>query len=392
MRCLNRQPKSQLWGPAVVLVCFGALACGRTDAQWWADLYASDTGTDEAIGDGDGDGDGDDDAESDTSTDTAWDTSDTDPSDTDPDTGPTTTTDTGETDTTETETDTTTGCEDVPVALSPSPATVVFLLDQGAHMSLDYAGMTRWEAIGEALFSIQQGVVWSWEDQRELGLVSFTSFNGNQGGMCPILATVAPLLGNGAAMDLAFAGQNPADDNPVADAITASVPLFAGEPGHLLLLTGRNPDTCTTQNPQQSAAAAVLAAQDAFAAGVWTHVVEVGQINASYAQSLANAGVGLDPQGQVDAPYSEPGNADALTQALDALLAGIVDCELTLDQALAPGGELECTLELDGMPLGLNDPDGWSVAAPDRVVLGGSACTSLSQAATPTMLCTCDAF
>lgn len=388
----NHPTRSHPWGLAVAFVCLGALACGRTDAQWWADIYASDTGTDDAIGDGDGDTNTDPDSSTDSdSWGTSTSTSDTDTGPTtDTDTGPTTDTDTGPTDTTTT--DTTTGCEDVPVNLSPNPSTVVFLLDQGAHMSLNYDGQTRWEAIGEALFDVQQGVVWSWQDQRELGLVTFTSFNGNQGGMCPVLETVDPLLSNGAAMQLAFAGQNPADDNPVADAITASVPLFANAPGHLLLLTGRNPDTCTTQNPQQSAAAAVLAAQDAFAAGVQTHVIEVGQINGTYAQALANAGAGLDPQGMDAAPYSEPANTNTLTQALDGLIASFVGCELTLDQALAPGGEFECTLELDGMPQLLDDADGWNLTAPDRVTLEGSACDSLSQGATPSMICSCDAL
>jgi hypothetical protein len=377
-----------------VLMALGGLcmvACGRTDPLWWADIYASDSGTEDQ-GDGDGDGDGDtsttisgdgdgDPTETDTATTTTTTTTDT---DTDTDTATTETT-------TESTTETTMGCEDVPVGLVSAPSTAVFLLDQGGHMGLNFDGQTRWEAIGQALFGMQAGVVWAWEGQHRLGLLSFTSQNGNQGPMCPITEIVAPQPNNGAALDMAFAGLNPVEDNPVAEAIDLALPLFGGEPGHLILLTGRNPDTCAQPDPQQGADAAVTAAAAAFAAGVRTHFVEVGNVNGGYAQALANAGAGLDPQ-QGAEPFASPVDTPALVQALDGILAGLGSCELLLDTPINPGGAEFCTLELDGMVLGLDDPDGWSVIGADRAVLQGAACDSYAQGATPAMICGCEAF
>jgi hypothetical protein len=377
----------------VCIVSATVLGCGRTDVLWWSDFYASDSGTDDEVGDGDGDGD-------DTigTSSTSMSTSTTDEPETETGTSETSTTDTtdtttSETDTSETDTDTTTGCEDVPVALTGVAPKVVFLLDQGAHMDADFAGLSRWQAIGEALFGMQAGVVWAWEDVEHLGLVSFTSNNGDQGGACPIAETVGPQLQNGAAMQMVHTGLAPADDNPAGEAIELAAALFNGEPGHLILLTGRTPDTCNSpNNMMQGASLAVTAAQAAFASGVTTRVVEVGDIAVGYAQQLANAGLGLAPQGPDSAPFWQPGDVATLTTDLDAILTSLASCELTLEPSLASGGEQLCSLTLDGMPATLGDPEGWNLAASDRITLAGAACQSFLQGATPDLVCACEAF
>ena len=349
-----------------------ALGCGRTDLLWGIDSYASEsTGDgDEATGDGDGDdeptgdgdGDGDDDPTGDGDGDDPTGDGDGDPiGDGDGD------------------------CSSMAVNLVPQQPPVIVLLDRGDHMAGNFAGPSRWEAIGLALFDPIQGVSWAWEDVRRLGLASFTSFGGDGGGACPVLEIVAPAALNAATMEASFLGQAPEQDNPLADALTAMIPLFAGEPGHLVLLTGRNPDTCATPNPQQGGAQAVLAAQDAFAAGIQTHLVAVGNLTGNYPQSLANAGAGMD-----GAPWLSPNNLAALATGLDGLLAGLGSCELGLGVAVADPSA--CVLELDGAALIPDDPNGWSQLASDRVQLNGAACAALDQGASVAMTCSCDAF
>lgn len=371
------------------------LGCGRTDPFWWSDLYASDSGTEDQ-GDGDGDGD-----ETNGTSSTSMSTSTTDEPETETGTTDTTDTETTDTETTETETTDTetteteatdTSCEDVPVPLAAVAPKVVFLVDQGSHMDVDFAGLSRWTAIGEALFGMQGGVVWAWEDLEQLGLVSFTSEDGFQGLSCPIAEIVDPQLQNGAAMQLVHTALGPFDDNPAGEAIELAVPLFGGQPGHLILLIGRTPDTCNNpNNTMQGASLAVSAAQAAFASGVTTRVVDVGDIAAGFAQQLANAGLGLAPQGP-DAPFWQPGDLATLTADLDAILASLASCELTLEQPLAAGGEQLCNVTLDGMPASLGDPEGWSLAAPDRIALAGAACQSYLQGATADLVCACEAF
>jgi hypothetical protein len=389
------RPTMSLW---IAVVSGAALGCGRTDPYWWADVYASDTGTEDQGGDGDGD-----DTIGTSTSSSSMSTSTTDPDTTTTDTGPdtdTATTDTGpdttdtdpDTTTDTTDTDTSTGCDDVLVALTGVSPKVVFLLDQGAHMDGDFAGLTRWQAIGEALFGMQAGVVWAWEDVEQLGLLSFTSENGFQGESCPLGESVGPQAQNGAAIQLLYSGLAPLDDNPTGEAIDLAVALFGGEPGHLILLTGRNPDTCNSpNNMMQGASMAVAAAQAAFASGITTRVVEVGDISLGFAQQLANAGLGLAPQGPDSATFWQPGDVATLTTNLDAILASLASCELTLELSLAQGGEQLCELTLDGMPATLGDPQGWSLTAPDRIALTGAACQSYLQGASPNLVCACEA-
>jgi hypothetical protein len=380
----------------ITVVGGAALGCGRTDPYWWADAYASDTGTEDQ-GDGDGDGD-----TIGTSTSTSSmtfsttdpDTSDTDTTDTDDtitDTATTETdTETSTTDTIDTDTDTS-GC-DVPVALTGITTKVLFLLDQGSHMNDVFDGQTAWKAIEEALFGMQAGVVWGWEDVHQLGLLSFTSNNGNQGGACPITELVAPAPQNGAAMQMVYAGLAPVDDNPAGEAIALAVPLFGGEPGHLILLTGRTPDTCSNPNStMQGANVAVAAAQAAFAAGITTRVVEVGDISTGFAQLIANAGLGLALQGLDNAPFYQPGDVGTLTEDLQSILSIVTPCELILEQPLLPGGEELCTVTVNGVPKTLGDPDGWSLTAPDQITLAGMTCSLYQQGAQPDLTCDCEA-
>ncbi|MCA9681489.1 MAG: hypothetical protein KC431_28050 [Myxococcales bacterium] len=273
--------------------------------------------------------------------------------------------------------------------LEATAPTVLVLIDQGAHMNQNFAGVSTWEAVTTALFDAVTGVAWAWEDQRAMGLATYTSFNG--GAMCPVLSAEAPALVNAAAMEALLSPLVPEDENPTGESITAvSTPLLDG-PGRrsIVLITGRNPDTCATPNPQNGGPEAVAAVTAAQSLGIDTLVVDVGSVTASLAQELADVGIGLDPQGQVHAPFWTPANVGMLTSDLDAILAGLHSCVFDLNQDLPPGGEFSCTVDLDGQPVALDDPDGWQLLTQARIEFTGAACRALIEGAEPLMSCGC---
>jgi hypothetical protein len=264
-------------------------------------------------------------------------------------------------------------------------------------MNQAYAGTTRWDAIGVALFDPMQGVAPAWEDEFELGLTTFTSFNGNQGGMCPVLAEVGPTLVNADAMATSFAGQAPADENPLADALTATATTLSMNPSAgsttIVVLAGRDADTCAQANPQQGANAAVSAATAAFMQEIGTRLIAVGPLTQNSAQGFANVGVGLPANGPDSATWYQPADIAALAGDLDVVLQSLRPCSFTLDPVIAPGGASACTLSLAGNELLLDDPDGWSIAGGSTLSLQGSACTDYQALGElPELVCTCEAF
>ncbi|NVB43249.1 hypothetical protein G6O69_35825 [Pseudenhygromyxa sp. WMMC2535] len=370
-----------------------ACGCGRTDPQWWADIYASedDTGEQgETLGTETS-------AESSDTASSESESSESESSESESESSDTASSDTAssESESSESESDTG-GCLDPqPFSIAPTPASVVLLVDQGAHMDQDFDGLSRWEAITEAVFEPDSGVAWTWESALRLGLSTYTSFNGDNGGTCPVLAEQPPDLDNAAAMEALWLTQVAEDENPTGDAIAALAAALGGSGRrHLVLLSARDPDTCATPNPQSGADAAVLAAQAAFAQGIALRVVDLGDgdLDAGFAQSLANAGLGLEPDGPIDAPLWAPADTAALRDELDALLGSLHSCEFELSHSLVDGGEQLCTFTLDDQPLVLADPNGWTVSDSAHVELLGAACSALDQGAVPAMSCACEAY
>ena len=362
--------------------------CGRSDL-----LLLDEVGADESDTAGDGDpsttttGDGDGDPSTTTTGDGDGDPSTTTTGDGDGDPSTTTTGD-GDGDPT-TAGDGDGECVDLIVALAPDPAKVLVLVDQGAHMGGGFDGTTRLAAVETAMVDPDLGVAWTWQAQRQLGLFGFTSFNGDFGGACPVMVGAAMGLNNADGIVSVLAGMVPEDENPVADAIEAVIPEFAGEPGRLILVTGRNPDTCAQPNPQQGFFQAGAATQAAAEAGIETHLIAVGTLNSNYAQALANIGIGLDPQSPELAPWTNATTVDELRTSLDGLIAEALTCGFDLDAPIDPVLAAECTVSLDGQLLGLDDPDGWTVPDLGRLELGGAGCAAYQAGASVEMLCGC---
>ena len=217
-----------------------------------------------------------------------------------------------------------------------------------------------------------------------LGLVAYAGTDDT----CPVLDVTDMGTANGAALELAFEGLTPAGSSPAADAIGAAAEGF-DEDGTIIMLSGHNPTSCTSESLQMAAFETRAAAELAFEAGVGLRFIEVGDVADGYAQALANIGVGLDPLGPESAPWSSPKQVDALRETLATLLMGLRSCVLLGEFDFVDGGELECQLSLDDQRIPIGGPDGWMASAPGVVELGETACEAFRVGATPSLVCPC---
>lgn len=200
-------------------------------------------------------------------------------------------------------------------AASQAAPSVVFLIDQGGGMTSSCGTLTCWNAVRTAV----QSTLTTYSAQADFGAAIF---GGDGGATCPILSSVVPAPGAGAAVNALLAGTTPEfSEKPLGDSITAAATLSAGggAPRTLIAVFRGVPDTCAQPSPNQGEAAAIAAAQAAHAQGVRVVVVAIGTLApAGFLQDLANAGAGLPVGGDQNAAYFTAANASELTQAFAA--------------------------------------------------------------------------
>jgi hypothetical protein len=270
-------------------------------------------------------------------------------------------------------------CPSVTVDLSPVTPTVVLLIDQSGSMDQDFGGVRRWDAVVDALGDRDHGVVFALEDRVRFGVSLYTSHNGTLGDeTCPLLTQVSTALGNAEAIKTLLDGNTWDGDTPTGESLTVTAAQLAALPGGMdpkviVLATDGEPDTCAEPNPQHGQDESVAAAQEAFRSGVRTYVLSVGNdVSDGHLQDLANAGVGLDPDGAENAPFYRANNAPALVAAFEDIIRGVRSCSMTLDGAVGPGGEVFGTVELNGARLTYGE--GWTMPDASTIELLGSAC------------------
>jgi hypothetical protein len=208
---------------------------------------------------------------------------------------------------------------------------------------------------------------------------------------CPELTVVPPALGNYQTIADTFDMSMPLGDTPTGESMQAVTAAFEMDPGEgqriIVLATDGEPDLCSDPDGdgRQLSVDAVTAA---FALGIRTFVVSVGEdIAAVHLQDLANAGAGVMP-GDPDAPFYVATDQAMLAMAFDQIIQGVRMCELDLDQALPPDAMNACTIEINGDAVPFGGPDGWQINDPMQVELLGAACDSI-QFGTVEVLMTC---
>ena len=272
------------------------------------------------------------------------------------------------------------GCADVVVDFAPQIPSVLLLIDQSGSMTEQFGGGSRWNVLHDILMDPNDGIVKQLDSAVRFGLALYS---GDGGQNCPELTTVPVALGNYATIEASYGPQNPLDETPTGESITAVLPalLAVTDPGPkaIVLATDGEPDTCAQPNPQNGQGVAVAAAQAAYAAGVSLYIIAVGnEVSAGHQQDMANAGTGkaLD-HSQGDAPFYPANDPQALADAFQTIINGQRSCILTLNGTIDPDKAAEGSVTLDGNPLGYGDPDGWKLDSPTQIELTGAACDAI---------------
>lgn len=279
-------------------------------------------------------------------------------------------------------------CRDLVIEWTVTP-TVLLLVDQSGSMEAEIeTGQTRWQAVEEALVG-GGGLVTRLDSRILFGLALYSArsldpeMGGPPIGPCPMLTIVPPALDNATPIASTFAMNEPIEDTPTGDAIDAVVDGVLRDtdtrrgPVVIVVATDGEPDTCAQLDPQEGQDEAVAAAANAFASGIRTFIVGVGDtgLSTQHLEDMANAGVGRDPLAP-PAPFWRTNTIGGLRSALDDIVRGELACELILDQPIDRERACSGDVRLNGRPLRCDED--YRLQAPTRLEILGRACEELN--------------
>ncbi len=268
------------------------------------------------------------------------------------------------------------GCTEISVMVSPVIPTIVLQVDQSGSMTEDFSGQERWTALYETLMG-PGGTVEVLQSDVRFGLAMYSSVDGFEGGMCPMLTEVPPALDNFDAIDAVYGPADPIDETPTGESlalVAQGLDAFA-EPGPkaIVLATDGEPDTCAEPNPQNGQPEVITAVQDAFDDGISTFVISVGtEVGADHLQDVANAGVGKALDDPMPAPYYVALDAGDLVDAFHEIIGSFISCEIPIDGIVDLEQQCEGTLLLDGMEIAC--PADWDMLDESTIELLGASC------------------
>ncbi|HET6585136.1 MAG TPA: vWA domain-containing protein, partial [Nannocystaceae bacterium] len=284
-------------------------------------------------------------------------------------------------------------CPVLDLTIAAEPPTIILLLDQSGSMTADFNGESRWNTLRDTLLDPDLGVVVWFQNQVRFGLALYSNTLGNP--ECPELVETAPMEMSYEAIADAFDAAAPSEHTPTGESIAAVTTELAADPTMgekiILLATDGEPDTCAQPDPQMGQAESVDAAAAAFEMGIHTFVVSVGEeTSAQHLQDVANAGAGVQP-GDPEAEFYVAVDQPSLAQAFVDIIKSTRDCAFDLTDSVMAGMAGSCTVDVNGNPVMLDDPDGWQLNSPTEIELLGGACDAVQQDdATVEMVCQCD--
>jgi hypothetical protein len=273
-------------------------------------------------------------------------------------------------------------CGIVEVDLEAEVPVVMLLLDQSSSMNDPFPGaVDRWRAMRDSLIDPDTGIVAGLENVIEFGATLYTSHNGNEGGICPILTDVPPAVGNYQAIADMMYATAPDDDTPTGEALEAVVATMIargnprGVPRFLVLATDGEPDRCAEPELQDGQALSIAAAQACFDAGIRMFILGVSSdVGAPHLQDMANAGAGLEVGGPELEPYFTATDAGQLADAFTTILGGLRSCTFTIDGTVDLEVADQGEVRLNGRLLTYGDEDGWRLVDGQTLELTGDAC------------------
>jgi hypothetical protein len=274
-------------------------------------------------------------------------------------------------------------CIDVSVQFERETPSVVLLIDQSNTMTIPFEpgaqGRSRWNTVRDVLMDPTTGLVPNLQNAVRFGLALYSAKSPD---ICPELARVSLALGNYEAIRDLYAGQEVLHHTPTSESLSAVTKELASyaEPGPkaVVLATDGNPDNCKNLDDNNSPdggasskALVIKAAEEAFAQGISTFVISVGdEISEQHLADLAKAGRG----GAADATFYRALETEALTHAFDSILKSVISCDFKLNGTVSGNDAPRGSVMLDGQSLEHGGPDGWDMPATDTVRLQGAAC------------------
>ena len=224
------------------------------------------------------------------------------------------------------------------------------------------------------------GVVGQLQDKARFGASLYTSDN-----PCPMLYTTTNRdLNNYVQVKALIDSQGPGGNTPTPPAIDSTVQLFAsnpppmGSPPIIVLATDGLPNSCGGGN--DTTAETVVAAQNAYAAGIRLFVLGIAGVNDSFLQQVANAGAGVQAN-QPNAPYYTANSPQELQQAFQQIIGGVVSCDLAITGNIDPSQASSGTVTLNGMTLVYGQD--WTLVGGNTIELIGAACDTLKTSSNP---------
>ncbi len=257
---------------------------------------------------------------------------------------------------------------------------VQLLIDRSGSMDtfLPNTTTTRYQAMREALVG-STGVVAQLQAKAIFGASLYSADS-----PCPRLYnTASRQMNNFGQIQQLIDGQSPNGTTPTPQAIDQSVagfaanPAPAGSPPIIVLATDGLPNTCGGQDSQDDS---VIAAGNAYTAGIRTFILGIAGVNDTFLQRMANAGQGV-AMGQPNAKYYTANSPQELKDAFQAIIGGVVSCELAINGTVDPEAAKGGTVSLNGMTLTYGQD--WEVVNGTTIRLVGQACESLKNAQNP---------
>lgn len=298
-------------------------------------------------------------------------------------------------------------CADLDLKLGRVTPTVSLIVDRSNSMNARFppdgpADQTRWTTLKSAF--LDDGVIEPLQGEVIFGLTMFANPTNNA--TCPDLESVPFALNNYAAIEALLRPAGMFSDTPTGETIASVAGIDAAgvvQPGGLaaldtagggkviLLVTDGDPDYCgnpgandPTGNPTSPTEArkaqqmTIDAVKNAFAAGIKTYVMGIGQdIGEAHQQEVANVGLGYPETGGPQATIFRPTGKQELIDQLKSVVTGARSCTFTLNGNVQPGREGEGLVTLNGTTLVLNDANGWRLTSPNEIELTGEACRTV---------------
>lgn len=306
------------------------------------------------------------------------------------------------------------GCNPLQVGFEEINPTVMLLIDRSGSMwDAAYGAVpTRWQALSDALMNPATSAVNILQKKVRWGLTTYTNDGNDANSTCPLLDQVPVSFDNYEAIrseyDRLSSVGRPSfkAETPTGESIRAVTQQLqqVTEPGpkFIIVATDGEPDDCRTADPQCGQDLSIKAAQDAFALGIKTFVIGIGnEVGEQHLRDLANAGAGLPvtppnqdfvnicinagratrsatyaAAGEVpgNAPYYQPADPAALEEALRTIISSVRTCNFELNAEVNLNRADEGRVLLDGERLDYGDPNGWRMTSATELEIIGQAC------------------